>query len=64
MTKLELNKDRFFDPQPEARKIASQLYAQVKNLPIVSPHGHVEPRILAENTPFSDPAELIIIPDH
>jgi glucuronate isomerase len=64
MTRLELNKDRFFDPQPEVRKIASELYAQVKNLPVVSPHGHVEPRILAENTPFSDPAELIIIPDH
>ncbi|MDH4206904.1 MAG: glucuronate isomerase, partial [Desulfobacteraceae bacterium] len=64
MARLELNKDRFFDPQPEVRKIASELYAQVKNSPIVSPHGHVEPRILAENTSFSDPTELIIIPDH
>ena len=64
MTTLELHNDRFFDPQPEVRKIASELYTQVKNLPIISPHGHVEPRILAENVPFSDPAELIIIPDH
>lgn len=64
MTTLELNNDRFFDPQPEVRKIASELYAQVKNLPIISPHGHVEPRLLAENIPFSDPADLIIIPDH
>jgi len=64
MTRLELNKDRFFDSQPEVRKIASELYSQVINLPIVSPHSHVEPRILAENIPFSDPTELIIIPDH
>src|SRR5690606_11544371 len=28
------------------------------------PHGHVDPAILAENTPFPDPAQLIIVPDH
>ncbi|MFC1484236.1 glucuronate isomerase, partial [Candidatus Neomarinimicrobiota bacterium] len=46
------------------RKIASQLYASVKDLPIVSPHGHVEPKILADNQSFPNPTELILIPDH
>ncbi|MBN2416266.1 glucuronate isomerase [bacterium] len=59
-----LHDQRFFDPDPAIRRIAVDLYEQVKDLPIVSPHGHVDPAILAENTPFPDPAELIIIPDH
>ncbi len=59
-----LHPDRFFDPQPEVRAIARRLYLSVKDLPIVSPHGHVDPRLLAENRPFPDPTELIIIPDH
>ncbi len=59
-----INENRYFDANPEVRKIASELYAKVKNLPIYSPHGHVDPRIFAENKPFPDPAELFIIPDH
>ena len=64
MSKLKLNPDRFFDPEPSVRKIARELYENVKDLPIVSPHGHVDPRILADDLPFPDPAELILIPDH
>ncbi|MCB0284616.1 MAG: glucuronate isomerase [Calditrichaeota bacterium] len=64
MSKFELHPDRFFDPEPAVRKIARELYENVKDLPIISPHGHVDPRILAENTPFPDPAELILVPDH
>lgn len=59
-----LNPQRFFDANPEVRTIAYELYLSVKDLPIISPHGHVDPRLLAENQPFPDPAELIIIPDH
>jgi len=61
---MPLNPDRFFDPDPEIRQIASELYSAVKDLPIISPHGHVDPKILSENTAFPDPSELIIIPDH
>jgi len=61
---LELNEDRYFSSDPEQRKIARQLYEQVKELPLVCPHGHVDPRLFAENVPFHDPAELLIIPDH
>ena len=62
--KLELNEDRFFDPDPTVRSIARELYRTVCDLPIVSPHGHVDPSIFAENRPFPDPANLMIIPDH
>jgi glucuronate isomerase len=61
---LILDKNRFFDPDPSIRRIARELYDEVKDLPIVSPHGHVDPKIFAENKPFADPAELILIPDH
>ncbi len=59
-----LHPDRFFDPDPQTRDIARLLYESVKDLPIVSPHGHVDAEIFASNRPFPDPTELIIIPDH
>ncbi len=62
--KLILDDNRFFDPDPAIRKIARALYDGVKNLPIVSPHGHVDPKLFAENKPFPDPTALILIPDH
>ena len=64
MAQVTLNPYRFFDPDKQVRKMAYHLYSQVKNLPIVSPHGHVDVKMLAENKPFPDPAELFIIPDH
>jgi len=62
--KLVLHEDRFFSPDPTIRTIARELYEGVKDLPIVSPHGHVDPKLFAENRPFPNPTELIIIPDH
>jgi glucuronate isomerase len=64
MARFKLNPNRFFDSDPKIRRIAAELYSQVKNLPIISPHGHVDARLLADNSPFPDPAELILIPDH
>ncbi len=61
---LILDEHRFFDSDPAIRRIARDLYLGVKNLPIVSPHGHVDPRLFSHNRPFPDPAELILIPDH
>jgi len=59
-----LNPDRYFDPDPSIRRIARALYEETRELPIVSPHGHVDARILAENAPFPEPASLIVTPDH
>ena len=64
MPRPTLHPDRFFDPDPSIRRVARQLYEETRGLPIVSPHGHVDPRILADNEPFPDPAALIVAPDH
>jgi len=61
---LELHEDRFFDPDPTVRRFARELYAETRALPLVCPHGHVDPRLLAENSPFPEPTALIITPDH
>ena len=59
-----LNEDRLFPLESGARDIARELYGLVKSLPIISPHGHTDPRWYAENQPFPDPAQLLIVPDH
>jgi len=59
-----LNEYRFFDPDPAVRHLAHELYLGVKDLPIISPHGHVDPKLFAANESFPDPTELIIMPDH
>jgi glucuronate isomerase len=59
-----LHDDRLFPADPAIRAIARRLYLEVRNLPIVSPHGHTDPRWFAENEPFPDPAQLFVTPDH
>ena len=59
-----LHPDRALPADPGVRRIARQVYAQTAGLPIVSMHGHVEARVLDEDQPFGDPAELFVIPDH
>ncbi len=59
-----LHEDRYFDPNPVVRDIARGLYQHVAGLPLVCPHGHVDPKMLADDAPFPDPAALLVIPDH
>jgi glucuronate isomerase len=59
-----LHEDRLFPTDPATRAIARRLYSSVRDLPIVSPHGHTDPRWFAENLPFADPAQLFVTPDH
>ncbi len=61
---VELNEERFFPADPAVRNLAMGLYREVRDLPIVSPHGHTEPRWYAEDINFTNPAELFLIPDH
>src|SRR5690606_34564047 len=56
--------DLLFPADPGTRALARELYQQVRHLPLISPHGHVDPAILAEDRPFGDPARLLIVPDH
>jgi len=62
--KLNLDPDRLFPVDPATREVARALYTEVAALPILSPHGHVDPAILLGNVPFPDPAELLIRYDH
>jgi glucuronate isomerase len=59
-----LHPDRLFPPDPDTRKIARALYTSVKDLSIVSPHGHTQASWFAKNDPFPDPATLLVLPDH
>jgi glucuronate isomerase len=60
-----LAEDRFFGPDSTQKEIARSLYQAVAGLPLVSPHGHVDPRLFADpNYSFGTPVDLLIIPDH
>ena len=59
-----LDVNRLFPAESAAREVAAKLYATVKNLPIISPHGHTDPQWFADNQPFPNPAALFIQPDH
>ena len=59
-----LHPDRLFPSDPATRRIALALYESIKDLPIVSPHGHTQARWFAKNEPFPDPASLFVLPDH
>jgi glucuronate isomerase len=61
----QLDSDRCFSPEPSQRKLARDLYEAVKDLPLVCPHGHVDPNLLANpDATFGSPTELFVIPDH
>jgi glucuronate isomerase len=65
MAKLSLAPDRYFSPDPTQKAIARDLYRQVAALPLLCPHGHVDPRLFADpQATFGTPADLFIIPDH
>jgi len=59
-----LNDNRLFPADSAARSVAVKLYEAVRYLPIISPHGHTDPRWFAENGAFPNPAALLIQPDH
>ena len=56
--------NRLFPAEARLRDLARAFYQSVADLPIVSPHGHCDPRWFAEDAPFGNPAELFVIPDH
>ncbi len=57
--------DRFLAPDPAQRRVARELYDGIAGLPIISPHGHVDPRLLADpDATFGTPTDLFVIPDH
>lgn len=63
-THWTLHPDRALPAEPSLRRLAREIYDSVRDLPIISMHGHVEAELLAANEPFPDPAELLVRPDH
>jgi glucuronate isomerase len=61
---LRLDPDRLLPAEPGVRAIARELYASVRGLPIVSPHGHTDPEWFATNKPWSNATGLLLAPDH
>jgi glucuronate isomerase len=59
-----LHDDRLFPADPTTRAIARQLYATIRDLPIISPHGHTQAGWFATNEAFPNPSQLFIQPDH
>jgi glucuronate isomerase len=64
MSTLQLDPDRALPFPAEQRSIAREIYEETKDLPLICMHGHVEPEVFADDTPFADPAQLLIVPDH
>ncbi|MET0534772.1 MAG: glucuronate isomerase [Steroidobacter sp.] len=65
MTKpLHFHEDRLFPSDPTVRAIAQRLYAGIRDLPILSPHGHTDPSWFSNNLPFGNATELLLAPDH
>jgi glucuronate isomerase len=62
--RIELHEDRLFPADPAVRAIARSLYGSVRDLPIISPHGHTDPAWFATNEPFTNATDLFIAPDH
>ena len=58
------NPDRLFPAKPHLRDMARAFYESVRDLPIISPHGHCEPRWFAEDKRFPNPAELLMVLGH
>ncbi len=64
MIPLLLHPDRLFSSDSQQRGLSRALYATVKDLPIISPHGHTDPQWFAENEPFTNASARFITPDH
>ena len=64
MSSLQLDPDRALPFPAEQRSIAREIYVKTKDLPLICMHGHVEPEVFADDSPFADPAQLLIVPDH
>jgi glucuronate isomerase len=63
-TPLRPHEDRLLPTDPGQRGIARRLYDQVRDVALVCPHGHIDAGLLARDTPFTNPAALLVTPDH
>lgn len=59
-----IDKTSLMPVEASTRDLAVGLYELVSSLPIISPHGHVDPQMLWENRRFASAADLFIYHNH
>lgn len=59
-----LHEDRALPADPVVRPVARTIYRSTRDLPLVAMHGHVPVEWFADDAPFGDPAQLLVVPDH
>lgn len=56
-----LSPTQYFSPNPTQQRVALELYEQVAGMPLVCPHGHVDPGLFADpNYQFGSPVDLLL----
>lgn len=61
---MALHPDRLLPAEPALRITARAIYESIRDLPLVSVHGHVDAGMLRADDPFPDPASLLVTSDH
>src|SRR5690606_15194105 len=62
---LTLHEDRNCGPDARQIEVARELYRAARDLPLICPHGHVDPRLFSDpDYSFGTPVDLLLIPDH
>lgn len=61
---MRLHPDRYFPADPASRDVARHLHGLTSDLPVVSPHGHVDAGLFVRDDRFGDPTALLISGDH
>ncbi|WP_199734244.1 glucuronate isomerase [Micromonospora musae] len=64
MAQLRLHPDRALPADNDIRAVARRIYHSTRELPLLCMHGHVDAAVLADDERFSDPANLLVVPDH
>ncbi len=64
MRRRQLHPDRALPAEPGTREVARRIYREVHDLPLVCMHGHTDVEVFADDKPFDDPAQLLVVPDH
>lgn len=59
-----VHEDRLFPSDPDVRRVARTIYEGTRFLPIISPHGHCDPSVLADDAGLGDPAAELVTKDH
>ena len=50
--------DRYFSAEPGQQAVARQLFQHVVDLPLICPHGHVDPKLFADPDFDGEPVEV------